>query len=36
VELTPLGKFDATLHLAERNGWGDTKLEARSRYERVP
>ncbi len=28
VELTPAGEhFDATLHLAERNGWGDTKLE---------
>jgi tetratricopeptide (TPR) repeat protein len=28
VELTPAGDhFDATLHLAERNGWGDTKLE---------
>jgi hypothetical protein len=28
VELTPAGEhFDATLHLAERNGWGDSKLE---------
>ena len=28
LELTPAGEhFDATLHLAERNGWGDTKLE---------
>jgi len=28
VDLTPAGEhFDATLHLAERNGWGDTKLE---------
>src|SRR3984893_2568503 len=28
VELTPRGEnFDATLHLAERNGWGDSKLE---------
>jgi len=28
VELTPTGEhFDATLHLAERNGWGDSKLE---------
>jgi tetratricopeptide (TPR) repeat protein len=28
VELTPAGEhFDATLHLAERNGWGDTRLE---------
>lgn len=28
VELTPAGNnFDATLHLAERNGWGDSKLE---------
>lgn len=28
VELTPAANnFDATLHLAERNGWGDSKLE---------
>jgi tetratricopeptide (TPR) repeat protein len=28
VELTPAGEnFDATLHVAERNGWGDSKLE---------
>jgi tetratricopeptide (TPR) repeat protein len=28
LELTPANKnFDATLHLAERNGWGDSKLE---------
>jgi tetratricopeptide (TPR) repeat protein len=28
VELTPADEnFDATLHLAERNGWGDSKLE---------
>jgi hypothetical protein len=30
VELTPTAageNFDATLHLAERNGWGDSKLE---------
>ena len=28
VELTPASEnFDATLHLAERNGWGDSKLE---------
>jgi tetratricopeptide (TPR) repeat protein len=28
VELTPVGEnFDATLHVAERNGWGDSKLE---------
>ena len=28
VGLTPAGEhFDATLHLAERNGWGDSKLE---------
>jgi tetratricopeptide (TPR) repeat protein len=28
VELTPGGEhFDATLHVAERNGWGDSKLE---------
>jgi tetratricopeptide (TPR) repeat protein len=28
VELRPAGEnFDATLHLAERNGWGDSKLE---------
>jgi tetratricopeptide (TPR) repeat protein len=28
VELTPAGEhFDATLHIAERNGWGDSKLE---------
>lgn len=28
VELTPAGEhFDATLHLAERNGWGDSRLE---------
>ncbi len=28
VELTHAGEhFDATLHLAERNGWGDSKLE---------
>jgi tetratricopeptide (TPR) repeat protein len=28
MELAPAGEhFDATLHLAERNGWGDTKLE---------
>jgi tetratricopeptide (TPR) repeat protein len=27
VELTPVGEnFDATLHVAERNGWGDSKL----------
>lgn len=24
---TPSGEYDATLHLAERNGWGDSKLE---------
>ena len=29
IELTPTGEtFDATLHLAERNGFGDSKLEA--------
>jgi tetratricopeptide (TPR) repeat protein len=28
VELTPAGEnFDATLHAAERNGWGDSRLE---------
>jgi len=28
AELTPAGEnFDATLHVAERNGWGDSKLE---------
>ena len=28
VELTSAGEnFDATLHVAERNGWGDSKLE---------
>ena len=28
VELTPAGEhFDATLHIAERDGWGDSKLE---------
>ncbi|HXM92637.1 MAG TPA: hypothetical protein VOA64_00045 [Candidatus Dormibacteraeota bacterium] len=29
VELTPAdsGNYDVTLHLAERNGWGDSKLE---------
>ena len=28
VELTPAGEnFDATLHVAERNGWGDSKQE---------
>jgi tetratricopeptide (TPR) repeat protein len=28
LELTPAGQnFDATLHMAERNGWGDSKLE---------
>jgi tetratricopeptide (TPR) repeat protein len=28
LELKPAGEtFDATLHLAERNGWGDSKLE---------
>ena len=28
VELKPAGEhFDATLHLAERNGWGNSKLE---------
>ncbi len=28
VELTPAAEnFDATLHVAERNGWGDSKLE---------
>ncbi len=29
VELTPTdsGNYDTTLHLAERNGWGDSKLE---------
>jgi len=29
VELTPgdSGNYDATLHLAERNGWGDSKIE---------
>jgi tetratricopeptide (TPR) repeat protein len=28
VELTPAGEhFDATLHIAERNGWGDSKPE---------
>jgi tetratricopeptide (TPR) repeat protein len=28
VELAPAGEhFDATLHLAERNGWGDSKVE---------
>jgi tetratricopeptide (TPR) repeat protein len=28
VELAPAGEhFDATLHLGERNGWGDSKLE---------
>ena len=24
---TPSGEYDATFHLAERNGWGDSKLE---------
>ena len=30
IELTPTdsGNYDATLHLAERNGWGDSKVEA--------
>src|SRR5882672_2072007 len=29
IELTPAdsGNYDATLHLAERNGWGDLKVE---------
>jgi hypothetical protein len=29
IELTPTdsGNYDATLHLAERNGWGDSKVE---------
>ena len=28
IELSPTGEnFDATLHAAERNGWGDSKLE---------
>src|SRR5882762_2297020 len=29
VELSPAdsGNYDATLHLAERNGWGDSKIE---------
>ncbi len=29
IELTPAdsGNYDATLHLAERNGWGDSKVE---------
>ncbi len=29
MELTPTdsGNYDATLHLAERNGWGDSKVE---------
>src|ERR1700730_7213089 len=29
IELTPTGSgnYDVTLHLAERNGWGDSKLE---------
>jgi tetratricopeptide (TPR) repeat protein len=29
IELAPTesGNYDATLHLAERNGWGDSKLE---------
>lgn len=29
IELTPTdsGNYDATLHLAEKNGWGDSKLE---------
>jgi len=28
VQLTPAGEnFDATLHLTERNGWGDSRLE---------
>src|SRR6267378_5190291 len=29
VELSPAdsGSYDATLHLAERNGWGDSKIE---------
>src|SRR5882762_5100569 len=29
IELTPRdsGNYDATLHLAERNGWGDSKVE---------
>ena len=29
IELTPAGSesYDATLHLAERNGWGDSKVE---------
>jgi tetratricopeptide (TPR) repeat protein len=28
LELTPAGEhFDTTVHLAERNGWGDSKLE---------
>src|SRR6266850_5717190 len=29
IELTPTdsGNYDATLHLAERNGWGDSKLD---------
>jgi hypothetical protein len=30
IELTPTdsGNYDVTLHLAERNGWGDSKVEA--------
>jgi hypothetical protein len=29
MELSPVdsGSYDATLHLAERNGWGDSKVE---------
>src|SRR5258708_20352090 len=29
MELSPAesGSYDATLHLAERNGWGDSKVE---------
>jgi tetratricopeptide (TPR) repeat protein len=29
IELSPVdsGNYDATLHLAERNGWGDSKVE---------
>ena len=27
MELSPAGNYDATLHLAEKNGWGDSKVE---------
>src|SRR5437867_7289505 len=27
MELSPAGNYDATLHLMEKNGWGDSKIE---------